>query len=116
MPDTAAIRQAAATFAVRPLGFPLHLHARLPDGRRRTRMFAPLSGVTEDPATGSANVALAALLLSLGTADAMQVEIEQGVEMGRPSLLHASARRAPDGIRASVGGSAVPVLRGTISL
>ena len=57
-----------------------------------------------------------ALLLSLGTADTLDLEIEQGLEMGRPSLLYASARRAPDGIRARVGGSAVPVLRGTISL
>ena len=116
VPDTAAMRQASTNFPVRPLGFPVHLHALMPDGRRRTRMFAPLSGIVEDPATGAANLALAALLLSSGTGDAMHIEIEQGVEMGRPSLLHAAARRAPDGIRASVGGSAVPVLRGTISL
>ena len=115
-PDTAAIRQASTNFAVRPLGFPVHLHALMPDGRRRTRMFAPLSGVPEDPATGSANVALVALLLSLGSAETLALEIEQGVEMGRPSLLYATARRAPDGVRASVGGSAVAVLRGTISL
>jgi trans-2,3-dihydro-3-hydroxyanthranilate isomerase len=32
--------------------------------------------------------------------------------MGRPSLLRAAARRRPDGIRATVGGGCVPVLRG----
>ena len=115
-PDVAAMRQAQARHPVKPQGFPVHLHALMPDGRRRTRMFAPMSGIPEDPATGSANVALVALLLSLGTADTLDLEIEQGVEMGRPSLLYASARRTPDGIRARIGGSAVPVLRGTISL
>ena len=42
--------------------------------------------------------------------------IHQGVKMGRPSLLHASAWRAPDGIRASVGGTSVPVLSGVARL
>ena len=114
-PDAAAMREAAARYPVRPLGFPVHLHARTASGRR-TRMFAPLSGMPEDPATGSANVALAALLLSLGSEDSMSIEIEQGVEMGRPSLRHAGARRAVDGVRAWVGGSAVHVLRGTLTV
>ena len=113
--DLAAMRVAANRYPVRPIGFPLHLHARSDTGRR-TRMFSPLSGIAEDPATGSANVALAALLLSLSGDDAMSLTIEQGVEMGRPSLLYARARRAPDGIRASIGGSAVPVSRGTITV
>ena len=39
-------------------------------------------------------------------------EITQGVEMGRPSLLRATALRTADGIRASVGGACVEVLRG----
>ncbi len=111
--DVAAIRAAAARHPVKPTGFPIHLHARTGTGRR-TRMFAPLSGIAEDPATGSANVALAALLLSLTDEDSLSVTIEQGVEMGRPSLLHASARRAADGIRAAIGGSAVAVSRGSI--
>ena len=111
-PDLLAMRAAAQRHPAPP-GFPVHLHARTPAGRR-TRMFAPLSGIIEDPATGSANVALAALLLSLSDAEALTVTLEQGVEMGRPSLLHAGARRAPDGVRAWIGGSAVTVMRGTI--
>ncbi len=114
-PDTAAMQAAATRHAVRPLGFPVHLHAASPTGRR-TRMFAPLSGVTEDPATGSANVALAALLLSCTTDESLAITLEQGIEMGRPSQLYATARRTPDGIRATIGGSAVSVLRGTITL
>ena len=113
VPDVTAIRAAAERHPVRPLGFPVHLHARAASGRR-TRMFAPLFGMTEDPATGSANVALAALLLSLSDADEVAITLEQGVEIGRPSILYAGARRAGDGIRASIGGSAVPVMRGSI--
>ena len=111
--DLAAIQDAARRHPIPPLGFAVHLHASVPPGRR-TRMFAPLSGILEDPATGAANVTLAALLLHFADAPTLDLEIEQGVEMGRPSLLYAGARRAPDGIRAWVGGSAVPVARGVI--
>ena len=75
-------------------------------------MFAPLGGTFEDPATGSAATPLAALLLSLGDAAEARYDIAQGVEMRRPSLLRTTARRAPDGIHAWVGGDCVPVLRG----
>jgi trans-2,3-dihydro-3-hydroxyanthranilate isomerase len=110
-----AMQAAAQNYPVRPIGFPMHLHAAWGEGRR-TRMFSPLSGIPEDPATGSANVALAALLLSLTDAPDMSIVLEQGVEMGRPSTLYAGARRAVDGIRAWIGGSAVPIMRGTIML
>ena len=43
-------------------------------------------------------------------------ELTQGVEMGRPSLLQLTARRSEDGIRATVGGGCVPVLRGEAQL
>ncbi len=117
VPDIARFRQAAAEFtALGPDRLPLYLYAR--DGaagggaRLRARMFSPLSGTVEDAATGSAATPLAALLLSLtGEAEARH-EIAQGVEMGRPSLLRVTARRAADGIRATVGGGCVPVLRG----
>ena len=110
-----AMHEASGRHRFSPLGFALYLHARTPGGRR-ARMFDPLAGIPEDPATGSAAVALAALLLSVIDAPTLDLEIEQGVEMGRPSLLYAGARRAPDGIRASVGGSAVPVMRGVIEV
>ena len=78
----------------------------------RARMFAPLSGTWEDPATGSASATTAALQLHLDGGDATAFTLTQGVEMGRPSLLDLTARRGPDGIRATVGGSCVPVFRG----
>lgn len=97
----------------------LHLHCYAEGdapGRLRTRMFAPISGTWEDPATGSANAALAAFLLSLSDEPSVRFEISQGVEMGRPSLLHAAAARGPDGIRATVGGGCVWVCRGEVEL
>lgn len=80
----------------------------------RARMFSPLSGTPEDAATGSAATPLAALLCRLGQGE--HFDITQGVEMGRPSLLRATARHAPDGVRASVGGGCVRVLEGVAAL
>ena len=80
-------------------------------------MFSPLSGTIEDPATGSAATPLAALLLSLDrrTPSAATTSCRASRWAGRACLL-CTARRAADGIRASVGGSCVPVLKGEVSL
>jgi trans-2,3-dihydro-3-hydroxyanthranilate isomerase len=82
------------------------------DGRVRARMFAPLAGIMEDPATGGAAAPLAALLLSLNGDEHGAWDITQGVEMGRPSTLRTTATRTADGIRATVGGDCVQVLSG----
>ncbi|GAA0569738.1 PhzF family phenazine biosynthesis protein [Craurococcus roseus] len=111
-PDLGAFRRAATERPEQEGRIALHLYARGGGGRVRARMFAPLAGIVEDPATGSANVALGALLLSLSGEEEARYEVAQGVEMGRPSLLRVAARRGPDGIRATVGGGCVPVLRG----
>jgi trans-2,3-dihydro-3-hydroxyanthranilate isomerase len=99
----------------------IHLYVR--DGAEgidiRARMFAPLHGVVEDPATGSANVALAGLLASLAPEPdlSLKVRIAQGVEMGRPSVLDASAeKRGGTVAETRIGGRCVPVLSGTIEV
>ena len=120
-PDMARFRSAVEAFpTLGPRRLPLYLYAQEGQSagttRLRARMFSPLSGTIEDAATGSAATPLAALLLSLTTASERRYDITQGVEMGRPSLLACSARRAADGIRASVGGGCVPVLKGEVSL
>ncbi len=113
-PDTAAFN--AVLTGMAPLGqlrLALFLYARA-DGHIRARMFAPLAGIAEDPATGSAAVSLAGLLHSLRGES--EFTIHHGVEMGRPSLLHARAWTTPEGIRASVGGGCVPVMQGEVTL
>lgn len=120
-PDIAAFRAAVARFPEMAGRFALHLYAWVGgDVRRiRARMFAPLDGTFEDPATGSANAALAALLTSIAPGDNLDLQyaIEQGVEMGRPSLIVASAVKTGEGpVSASVAGSCVPVMRGTLQV
>jgi trans-2,3-dihydro-3-hydroxyanthranilate isomerase len=91
------------------------LHTPLAIGRRRARMFSPIDGIPEDPATGSANCALSGLLLHLAGGQQISLEVEQGMEMGRPSLLHLGAWRDEQGdIRARVGGGVVPVASGVL--
>ncbi len=114
-PDILAMRKCFGPLASPPIG--LLLHTPLGVGRRRVRMFAPLNGIVEDPATGGANVALAGLLLHLAGGSTLALDVEQGAEMGRPSLLVLAARRDGDGrIRVRVGGGVVPVSRGVITL
>jgi trans-2,3-dihydro-3-hydroxyanthranilate isomerase len=111
VPEIAEFRRVLAGSPGLDGRFALYLYAR--DGAQvRARMFSPLSGTWEDAATGSAATPLAALLLSSSGKETAQIDIVQGVEMGRPSLLRTRAWRAEDGIRASVGGACVPVLRG----
>ena len=110
-PNLTAFRLAAEQVADGAERLSILMYAR--DGAKvNARMFAPLSGTWEDAATGSANAALAALLLSLSAEQTGTWEVTQGVEMGRPSKLAVAATRAPDGIRARVGGGCVPVFRG----
>ena len=83
----------------------VHLYFRSGDEfDLRARMFAPLDGVPEDPATGSANCALGALLGTLDPAPSgtFRWRIAQGVEMGRPSVLEVRAEK-----RDGVGGGGV---------
>jgi trans-2,3-dihydro-3-hydroxyanthranilate isomerase len=82
-------------------------------------MFAPLYGVPEDPATGSANLALAGLLASLRSeADlTLQLRIAQGVDMGRPSLLEDAAEKRNGQItEMRIGGRCVAMMRGSLEL
>lgn len=85
----------------------------------RARMFAPLQGVAEDPATGSANLSLAGLQASLRREPDLSLElrIAQGVEMGRPSLLETSAeKRGGRVVETRIGGRCVPVMSGVIDI
>jgi trans-2,3-dihydro-3-hydroxyanthranilate isomerase len=86
----------------------------------QARMFHPgASGLTEDPATGSATVATAALLADLdGARDGeLKLRIGQGVDMGRPSLLLTRVRKQAGAIvSAHVGGGCVQMMEGKFRL
>jgi trans-2,3-dihydro-3-hydroxyanthranilate isomerase len=82
-------------------------------------MFAPVHGVMEDPATGSANAGLANLLGSLGDEQdaTLEWEVAQGIEMGRPSRLHLTAeRRKGEIVEVRVAGGAIVACRGQIDI
>lgn len=87
-----------------------------PGGRLKARMFAPADGVPEDPATGSAAAALAgSLAAAQPEADGeFSWTIEQGAEIGRPSLISAVAvKRGGQVVAIRVGGGAVIVGEGS---
>lgn len=81
------------------------------------RMFAPGMGVPEDPATGSAVAGFAGVLARFGGLGAGDhaVAIEQGIEMGRPSVIELFMTIEAGALRhAAIGGEAVVVSEGTI--
>jgi trans-2,3-dihydro-3-hydroxyanthranilate isomerase len=91
--------------------------AEEPNHGIRARMFASLFGIVEDPATGSASGCLAAHLLRravLGPGP-VDVAVEQGYEMGRPSVLHLRAEPDGAGIAVQVGGGVRHVASGELS-
>lgn len=86
----------------------------------RARVFAAGAGVPEDPATGSAAVALGAYLVVSGRIEGdgeTPYDVVQGVEMGRPLLLHcAVVARDGEPVQTRVSGSSVPIARGEIRI
>ena len=82
-----------------------HIHARA---------FADYYGIVEDPATGSANSCFAAYLAKhryFGT-DRIDVRVEQGYEIGRPSRIHLRAKENGGTIHVNVGGKVVMIAKG----
>jgi trans-2,3-dihydro-3-hydroxyanthranilate isomerase len=87
-------------------------------GRFKTRMFGPGVGVPEDPATGSAAGPLAVHLARHGWSEYDRpIQIRQGEEIGRPSVIHARVDGSDERIRrVAVGGAAVVVAHGEYRL
>ncbi|MCA1738346.1 MAG: PhzF family phenazine biosynthesis protein [Actinobacteria bacterium] len=80
------------------------------------RFFANYYDVPEDPATGSANGCLATYLVEhrYFDTDSIDIRVEQGYEIGRPSLLYLRAERREGEINVSVGGKVQMVARGEL--
>jgi trans-2,3-dihydro-3-hydroxyanthranilate isomerase len=126
LPDTDTLARArinAEMFDVlAEQGLPPDIHMYVRDDGEydvRARMFAPLDGVPEDPATGSANCALAALLAHYAPEQSGHFDwrILQGAEMGRPSVLEARAEKRDGRVTGSwIGGETVAFADGWLEL
>jgi trans-2,3-dihydro-3-hydroxyanthranilate isomerase len=84
-----------------------------PGNHVHARAFADYYGIVEDPATGSANSCFAAYLVKhrYFGADQIDVRVEQGCEIGRPSLIYLRAGRSAGRIEVNVGGKVIPIAR-----
>ncbi|MBG0746783.1 PhzF family phenazine biosynthesis protein [Planktothrix agardhii 1029] len=87
-----------------------------PENQLCARMFAPALGITEDPATGSANGCLAGYLSHYRYfgSDQVNIRVEQGYEINRPSLLLLKAEKIGDLIQVEVGGNVIKVAEGIL--
>jgi PhzF family phenazine biosynthesis protein len=99
----------------------IHCYTFKPDSGENhlsARVFAPAVGINEDPATGSTTGPLAMHILREGKVKPKDgvLRIEQGVAMGRPSLLYAQRAPEPDSSLVEVGGKSKTVLSGVIHL
>jgi len=120
-PDLTSFRRAAEISPGDQMEFSLFLYVR--DAKDplhiRARMFAPLDNVPEDPATGSASAALGAFLATLDpeTDADIHMTVEQGVEMGRRSVIElAMVKRQGRVTDVRISGSCVKVMSGRIEL
>ncbi len=87
-----------------------------PANQIHARMFGPLLGVAEDPATGSANSCLAGYLVEhevLG-GSTIDIQVEQGIEICRPSRLYLKADKMETRYNIQVGGKVQLVAKGTL--
>jgi trans-2,3-dihydro-3-hydroxyanthranilate isomerase len=120
-PDTSGFNRANHTYPSDIDMFALFVYVRTSSEplTLRARMFAPLSNVPEDPATGSASAAIGALLVSLeSTADVNRsIVIDQGVEMGRASRINIEVMKSAGAItNVFVSGNCAFVSHGVLIL
>ena len=98
----------------------IHLYCRnIDDFDIRARMFAPMDGVVEDPATGSANCALIGLLAHCDPEATFDKNwrISQGTEIGRPSVLHGRTQKKHGQVSGTwIGGNSVSISEGILKL
>lgn len=116
-PDIAAFRTHAAAMPVPDIL--VYVPSDSDGSDYDVRVFAPLDGVMEDPATGSANAALIGLLAQIDQRNdcTLDLRIAQGADMGRPSLLHGTARKVFGTVEEiQIGGGAVRMMSGIVHL
>lgn len=111
-PHLAAFELADASYGYPAEGFSLMVYCCGAAGVLHARMFGPLIGISEDPATGSAAAALAALLAG---SESKEFVLHQGADMRRPSVLQLRVQqRHSASPKVQVGGHCVPMINGTL--
>ncbi len=118
-PHAAAFASADQRYPHQDDRFSLALFVRLDDACIRARVFAPLSNVDEDPATGSAAAALGACLAAQHHSTDLRLDlaIEQGVELGRPSAIAVKVLKVNGVVLPiRVSGGCVAMMTGTLTL
>ncbi len=120
-PNITVFHEAAAKHEGPEGDFPIFLYVRNPEKHWnfRARMFAPLDNIMEDPATGSASAALSAFLVTRApeTDARVHLTIEQGVEMGRRSIIELDVAKAAGTVTdVTITGRCVSVMRGSIEV
>ncbi|NNC37958.1 MAG: PhzF family phenazine biosynthesis protein [Hyphomonadaceae bacterium] len=111
VPDTSVFRQGAKRY---PTGLDFAVFAYVRDGGTiSSRMFAPLDNIPEDPATGSASAALAAMLTDL-LGGPQTLTYTQGQDMGRTSKIFATTTHNPTSV--TISGTAIKTMAGRFIL
>ena len=111
--------QAALALTPHHMVFVFAMDAEATDHHVRARMFAPGESLPEDPATGSACAALGGYLAARDDRQdgTLRWVVEQGYEMGRPSVLHLEVDKSAGATTAvRVGGGSVMVCEGMITV
>lgn len=120
VPDAARLEEFFASASIEPTGVFVFSRSTRTDSTLYSRMFAPMFGIQEDPATGGASGPLGAYALSTGivTADeAPQLISLQGAVMGRPSYIHIGVTGTRGNIEAvRIGGTSRFVAEGVLTL
>jgi trans-2,3-dihydro-3-hydroxyanthranilate isomerase len=116
-PNYAAFEECDRLYKYPDDRFSVYAYVRTSETTLESRMFAPLSGILEDAATGSAAGAVTALVASLTSDAVTRLSITQGVAMGRPSYLEAEAIQRGDTIeRVTITGRCVFMIEGVLRL
>ncbi len=90
---------------------------KMPSAHVHTRFFAPHLGVVEDPATGSAAGPLTAYLLKHNVfGESFEIVNEQGIEMGRPSMIFMKGEKRGKKYTVKIGGKSAFVGRGEFEI
>jgi trans-2,3-dihydro-3-hydroxyanthranilate isomerase len=118
--DAARLDEFFAASGIEPTGVFLFSRAERADATLYSRMFAPMFGIPEDPATGGASGPLGAYALATGlvtAAESATLVSLQGAAMGRPSYIHigvTGTRERIDAVR--IGGTSRFVAEGVLTL